>query len=196
MAVTRSRAPKNPPPDPAAPPKKKLEDPEKKTQQQCAAAFGITTRQLRNLHESGIPRNQDASYPWPDALHWYIDFKKRERSAGDEAEEKTKRELLHRRLDLEVRTAELDLAERERRLVSIDYFEQQTSGLLQRLRARLLNFPSKWAPAMVGLRTIAEAQARLEPAIAEAMQALSETGEDPELDDDADDTEDQPEGKG
>lgn len=191
MPVTRSRAQKSAP-DPAAAAKKK-KDPGAKSQQELAIAIGITTRQLRNLHESGIPRNTDATYPWPEALHWYIDFKKNERKAGDEAEEKTKRDLLHRRLDLEVRTAELELAEKERRLVSIDYLEQQTSGLLQRLRAKLLNFPSKWAPAMVGLRTIAEAQARLEPAIAEAMQSLSETGEDTELDDDADDAEDQPE---
>lgn len=191
MTATRSRAKKSAP-DPA-PPAKKKDDPGRKIQRDVAIAIGITTRQLRNLHESGIPRNTDGTYPWPEALHWYIEFKKNERKAGDAAEEKTKRDLLHRRLELEVRTAELELAERERRLVSIDYMERQTAELLQRLRAKLLNFPSKWAPAMVGLRTIAEAQTRLEPAIAEAMQSLAETGEDPELDDGADDTEDEPE---
>jgi hypothetical protein len=60
--------------------------------------------------------------------------------------------------------------------------ERQLTGVLSRVRAQLLNMPGKYAPTMVGVRTIAEAQTRIESMVAEAMAAMMEIGEDPELD--------------
>ncbi len=59
--------------------------------------------------------------------------------------------------------------------------------MLDRLRAKLLNMPSKWAPAMVGCRTVPEALTRLEPAVADAMEELGSTADDIERDDAVDD---------
>lgn len=152
------------------------------SQREFAERLGITARQVRNLYDAGLPRTVESgkpAIPWPDALHWYVAWKtERQRSVGEEE----KAALARRRLELEVRLQEIEVAEREGRVVTIEYLADQVAAMQQRLRAKLLNFAGKYAPAMVGLKTVAEAQARLEPAIAEAMQALAETGEDPELD--------------
>lgn len=160
-------------------------------QRQLAEMLDLDPRQIRNLEKVGLPTSKvkgEKRYPWPKCLHWYLAHKVdaiAKRSDGKELDAQRLRKL----------TAEADLAElkaeQERgRLVAIDYMEQQTTTLLQRLRAKLLNAPSKHAPAMVGLRTMHEAQSRLELAFAEVMTALAETGEDPELDagDDVDET--------
>jgi phage terminase Nu1 subunit (DNA packaging protein) len=160
-------------------------DPSKIEQKELAKRLGLTSRQIHNLVEAGMPRVMEgtkAFYPWPESNHWYLKHKIDAAQAAGKSKTEKNAELADRKLEIEVRRAELDLGREEGSLVTIDYMEQQLEAMLQRLRAKLLNFPAKWAPALVGMRSIAEAQARLEPALHEAMEALTETGEDPELD--------------
>lgn len=150
-----------------------------------AALFGLTTRQISNLIDDGLPREVEGNrvyIPVPIGPRWYVEWKagKLTLPAGDE-EKKT---LTTRRLEVELRLAELELAKAEGAVVTLDYMEAQLEGAAQRLRAKHLNIPGKYAPAMVGLRSVAESQARLEGMISETLAALAETGEDPELDDD------------
>src|SRR5688572_20544469 len=121
----------------------------------------LTTRQITNLQEEGLPvivKGTRVFVQWPAGLHWYHQRLKEERNAG--TEEKAK--LTTRRLELEVAMAELELAKEQGNVVALDYMEEQLAAPLERLRAKLLNAPGKYAPSLVGLRTIAESQVRLE----------------------------------
>lgn len=162
------------------------------TQRETADRLGLSSRQVHNLTAAGMPRRVRGGkpfHPWPESARWYIEHRiqggRTDAGAGvDAAAERRALEL--RKLAAEVRRSEILLSHDEGRLVTLDYMEQQLQASLERVRARLQNVAGKWAPALVGLRSISEAQARLEPAVAEVMQALTETGDDPELDAESD----------
>lgn len=152
------------------------------TQAEVAKRLDVSSRWVREL--TAMPR-EPQGYPWPECLHWFIEYQS-DKKAGLTAETE-EGSLDLRKLEAEVRILEVKLAKEEGSVVSLDDMEKLLAAPLYRLRAKLLAMPSKWAPSLVGCRTIAEAQARLEAAIEEAMQSLSEAGdEDP---DDADEVE-------
>jgi len=72
----------------------------------------------------------------------------------------------------EARLAELALAREEGQLLTVEDFERELSRPLDRLRAQLLNMPSRWAPQTVGCRTILESQAQWEAAVREAIDVM------------------------
>jgi hypothetical protein len=142
------------------------------TQAELAKRLDVSSRWVREL--KGIPR-EPQGYPWPECLHWFIDYQS-DKKAGISAEtEEGSLEL--RKMEAEVRILEVKLAKEEGSVVTLDDLERLLSAPLYRLRAKLLAMPSKWAPSLVGCRTIAEAQARIEAAVEEAMVALSEEGD-------------------
>ncbi len=147
------------------------------TQAELAKRLDVTSRWVRELR--GLPR-EPQGYPWPECLHWYIEYQS-DKKAGiaDDTEEGS---LELRKLEAEVRILEVKLAKEEGSVIALDDLERLLSAPLYRLRAKMLSLPSKWAPSLVGCRTIAEAQARLEAAVEEAMMALSEEGEEDEVD--------------
>lgn len=168
------------------------------TQKELGKRLGLSTRQIHNLVEHGLQRtlvSDKPEYPWPESLHWYLQFKLAAANSESKSEKAKNDELRRRQLEAEVRMSELELGIKEGQLVTIDYMEQQMSAMLQRLAAKMRNLSGKWAPTMVGVRSITEAQARLEPAVAEAMEALMETGEDPELDEEEDDDDPAPDAR-
>lgn len=142
------------------------------TQTELARRLDVTSRWIREL--KGIPR-EPQGYPWPECLHWYIEYQSDKKAGLSEETEEGSLEV--RKLEAEVRILEVKLAKEEGSVIALDDLEQLLSAPLYRLRAKLLAMPSKWAPSLVGCRTIAEAQARLEAAIEEAVVALSEEGE-------------------
>jgi phage terminase Nu1 subunit (DNA packaging protein) len=160
-------------------------------QKELASRLSITPREVYNLVQKGMPRrvrNGKVDYPAARCVQWYIQYKVESTKKPVDDDKSKKKDLLERQLEAEVRLAELELAREEGRTVTVEYMEAQLEGILQRLRSKLLNIPGKYAPMLVGLRTMAEAQAKLEPIVAEAMSALAESGEDADLDhDDADD---------
>jgi phage terminase Nu1 subunit (DNA packaging protein) len=154
------------------------------TQKECAELFGLTSRQIHNLVEQGMPRRARAGkamYPWPSSLRWYLQHKDQQ-AAAKTGKEAPNADVFRRKLEAETRLQEIELEKEEGQLVALDYMERQLTGVLSRVRAQLLNMPGKYAPTMVGVRTIAEAQTRIESMVAEAMAAMMEIGEDPELD--------------
>ena len=158
------------------------------SQRRLASALGVTPREVYNLRQKGLPKRVRAGkidYPLDECVQWYLRFR--------EEAFKTKSTGKQRREELSNREQEIDLAlkeialERERsNVVTLDYMDQQLSGALQRLRAKILAIPGRYAPQIVGLRSLAEAQQRLETLSQEVMISLSETGEDEELYADAD----------
>lgn len=93
------------------------------------------------------------------------------------AEPKDFDEARTRKMAAEARLAELELAAAERRMVPAEETDQVVDALLTQLRSQLVTLPQRHAPQVVGLRTIVEAQTRLEAAIEEVMGALSRPDE-------------------
>lgn len=153
------------------------------TQQAIAELLDLDTRQIRNLQKQGLPMRRVKGaprYPWPAGLQWYLAHKVE--LATKRAGPKALEEATLRKLEAQARLHEIDVEKAEGTLVTLDYAQAQLEAVLQRVRAKLLNFASRNAPQFVGIRGTAEAQAKLHEAIVDVMSALAEIGEDPELD--------------
>lgn len=150
---------------------------------QLADELGLGTRQIDNLVADGMPRHKRGrgyAYPWPIVLRWYI--KHREASALRRSQPTDLNDARVRRETAEAQLKELELAKLEGRTVTIEDAEREIGATLDRLRARLVNIPGKWAPQLVGKLTVAAAKTALEGAVAEAMAALSKDGKQAEAD--------------
>lgn len=155
---------------------------------ECAERLALTPRQIENLVTLGLPRDKRETgrwgYPFPDVLEWYVAHKME--AAGIKRESDSQREAQERLADVKAQLAELELAKAQGEVVTMEYLEEQLGRIVHRLAARCRNLPGKWAPDLVGLRTIPEAQVQLEKISAELLSSLSEAGDDPELDDNPD----------
>lgn len=149
------------------------------TQKALAEKLAITPRQIRNLHDQGIPRQKSGKYPWPEARDWYIEFKQREHArrmgyeggAGDSWERSRARKTAAQAL-----LAELEVAERRGLLVPVDTIAETLTVVGERIRQRLLGMPDRWALELVGIEEEVEAREVLERAVGEALEELSVLG--------------------
>lgn len=157
------------------------------SQKELASRLGLSSRQIANLAKEGLPkrsRKGKVEYEWPAANCWYLERKIAEAVAKITPPEP---DDARARLDtVRARLAELELAEREQKLVTVAYMEQQVSAIAQQLRASLLAIPAKYAPLLVGRQSIPEAQVKLEMLVSETLAAMSEIGDDDALDPDND----------
>jgi terminase small subunit / prophage DNA-packing protein len=150
------------------------------SQQGLAGILGLSTRQIRNLEAEGMPHEADGNrktYPIPEAVQWYV-AREQERATPTDFDEAKARKMA-----AEAETAELELARMRARLVAVDDVVKEQSRIYDHMRAKILSAGAKYAPATVGLRTIAESQVRWDAAMRELMELLAET--DDEFDADA-----------
>lgn len=81
-------------------------------------------------------------------------------------------------MNADARLAELAVAEREGRLVSVDYPAQMISQIASEMRARALSAAGKWAPRVVLAKTVAAAQGVLQEVMNDVLEAWREVGVD------------------
>lgn len=146
------------------------------TQTELAQRLNRTPRQIRKLHDSGIPRNTDGSYPWPQAHEWWVKFKQEEKERRSGNDGKTT-ELDRARAAKEWAIAgmrELELKEKLRELVSVDLMEQQVEDCCVAVRSALNNVPGKYAPRIIGIETVGKAQLVLQDVVDEVLAALTD----------------------
>lgn len=141
---------------------------------EVAKRFGVTARQVRNLRDQGMPCHPDGTYPWPSCRVWRDEQLKaigrREAVPDGEGEARA------RKLSAEAQLAELNLERARGELVPIRDVERVWGLVLDRLRARLLAAPGKWAPRL-GL-PIAQAQVKLEDVVRELITDLADAADD------------------
>jgi phage terminase Nu1 subunit (DNA packaging protein) len=155
---------------------------------ELAVRLGYGARHIDNLVQDGLPRVRDKRgrwvYPWAACRdHWVA---RKERAAARRAEPPSAEDARGRLQAAQARMAELDLAVREGQLVAVDLVEREVAELLQRLRARLVTMPSKFAHQLAGV-TREEATKRLEEAATEMLLELQRTADDVSPDEEVDD---------
>lgn len=156
-------------------------------QSDFAERIGVTPRQVHNLAKAGLPskmRDGKRVYRWPEGNHWYIEYK--EKNAKPKSSEDEKEAAQTRKLVAEATLKELELAQKEGSLLDANYVEDQVTRVLELLRSRILAARGRFAPQFVGIKSVGEAQLRLEKMSDELMEALRAVGEDPTLDPDED----------
>lgn len=101
-------------------------------------------------------------------------LRKRERDlAVKEAEPTDLKDAQTRKMAAEARLAEIEVALAEGRVVTVEDTAKRVQEDYAAVRAQLLTLPQRWAAQMVGLKTIVEAQTKLEQGVAEAMGRIS-----------------------
>jgi len=154
---------------------RKKGDREEVTQSEAARRLGMTGQALGVwCRRPGAPVVLRKGRPfclWPDFPRW------REAEKESQLREETKPKDsadAERRLEIaRAMKAEMEVAELQHRLIPVEEAAQQVEAMLAQLRAQLITLPQRWAPALVGLKSIPELTAKLDDAIHEAMEALS-----------------------
>jgi hypothetical protein len=76
------------------------------------------------------------------------------------------------------RLRELDVQEREGKLLPVESAMAVVGALVAELRARIQSFPGKYAPKVVGIKTVGEGQLFLEQLANEMLETLRTAGQD------------------
>lgn len=146
-------------------------------QKDLAAVFRVSPRTIQRWEDKGLDRARkgpEATYDLAEAVAWALERAEadayerghREALTGDlEKVELKKQEMLARK-------HELDVEEREGRLVDVDEVEEDLAREFSQIRAALLAFPGRLAPRLDKYKT-PEALAIIEPAVHELMEDLS-----------------------
>ena len=132
------------------------------------------------MNRQGCPkreRNGRTEYQWPEFVEWWAS--ERERIAREQrAPPEDFEQARARKMAAEAELAEHELAVQRAQLVTTEDFRASIGVLLDGIRAGMLAIPAKWAPLMVGLRNVPEAQLALEPLVAQALTEWTGTGGD------------------
>lgn len=145
---------------------------EEVNQKTLARVLNLTSRQIRNLEEVGLPggrvaeNGRDRLYDLTVAVPWYVQ-RERERLKSTEKDE----------ADIEkarakAAMARLDLAEREGKLIPVALHTKLLGEILGEVRSRTLNLPGSVAPQLVGMDEEREVVAVLRPAVDRCLQSL------------------------
>lgn len=160
--------------------------PESVTGEQLGELVNRTARTLFNYQKEGIPHQADGKamrYPLVPAVRWCVEKFLRERGEGEApgdgkalsvAKQKELEDLMRARAQRV--NAELDLAERQGRTVTVSYMAAFCEELFGAVMAVIQNAPGDCGDELVGLTSVAKARAAvrkaLDPAVAKLRAAL------------------------
>ncbi len=163
--------------------------PESVSGEQLGELVNRTARTLFNYQKEGIPHQAEGKavrYPLVGAVRWCIDKFVRERGEGEGegkalsvAKQKELEDLMRARAQRV--NAELDLAERQGRTVTIDYMAAFCEDLLSAVMAVIQNAPGDCGDELVGITSVAKARASvrkaLDPAVTKLRAAMVEVAQ-------------------
>ncbi len=141
---------------------------------QFAADHAVTPRTVRNWVDLGMPCrlvDGERRVVRSQANPWVRQYEREQAKAAKQPAKLNASRA--RKLEAEARLVEMDLQEREGRLVPIDDTRRVVGKMLGRLRAQLIPFPQRWAPKLAAAATVPEAERLLSTGIHELMATLS-----------------------
>ena len=134
---------------------------------QLAKALGVSTRRVAEMYVEGMPRDLAG------ARRWHQGRKKKLQDDRTGPLQDARR----RKTEADAQLAELALKTRLGELVTVQDAAAETERILDRLRARILAVPGKFAPRIMGKTTMAEAMLALEAVTADLMADLVSTAD-------------------
>ncbi len=166
----------------------RAELPEFVTGDQLGEIVNRTARTLFNYQKEGIPFQADGKavrYPLVGAVRWCLDKFARERGEGEGdgkalsvAKQKEIEDLMKARAQR--LNAELDLAERQGRTVTVDFMAAFCEEVFGAVMAVIQNAPGDCGDELVGVTSVAAARAivrrALDPAVTKLRAAVAEAG--------------------
>lgn len=154
------------------------------TQTEIAKALNRTPRQIRKLHQRGIPRNEDGTYPWPAAQEWWVKFKQQERLVRTgKADDSHYERARARKTEAQAELAEIDVAVRLGQLVRRDETQAVWFQVMRLARDRLLNLPDQLADPLALEADPEAVRGVLQAAIREALDSAADEIESLQVDD-------------
>jgi hypothetical protein len=108
------------------------------------------------------------SYRWPEFPIWYRTELSRNREKPTTFED-----ARTRKVTAEAELAEIELAKARAEMLTLSDLEAIVARDYSKVRAKLTALTGRLAPDVVGCKTTAEATAKIEPVIREAMEELS-----------------------
>ncbi len=140
------------------------------TSEKLADILGFTgPRRVQQLTKEGaLTREANGLYNIPASVERFY----RKRFVGAAAVDFETERALHEKAKREL--AEINLARTKGEIHMAGDVEMVWTGMLMNFRSRIMGMPSKLAPQIVGMETIAEISGVLEAATSEALAELSE----------------------
>lgn len=147
--------------------------------EQLGELVNRTARTLFNYQKAGIPHTAEGRsvrYPLVDAVRWCLEHFANERAGGSDekgptlAKQKEHEDLLAARAKR--MQAELDLVERQGRMVTIDFMRAEFEEAVAAVRDVLLNLPGDLADVLLGVSTKPKMRALIRGGVDKAMTAL------------------------
>lgn len=145
------------------------------------AMIGVSSRQITNYVKDGMPfvyinDSKIRSFPVKKCFDWLIINGLMEIKYDKQTETTEDLEDLppKERKDLaDARLKELELAKKKGELISLEEIRKECEYILTSFKNKTLGVPSKIAPALIGIETIAETKAILDEAMYELLTELS-----------------------
>lgn len=143
-----------------------------------ANLFGMTSRRIRQLENEGVIKKvARGKYSLQESIKSYITFIKASVNLKENNTEETKINYDEEHALLEKRKREkieLELASMRGTMHFSEDVERVMNDMLSNFRAKVLALPSRVAPRLIGIDTIADIQEVLQIETLEVLQELSE----------------------
>ncbi|MCD5324764.1 MULTISPECIES: hypothetical protein [Pontibacillus] len=142
------------------------------TTKEISEILGVSTRRIQQLaKENALVRVSHGKFDLPSSINAYLEFQM-ERERSDEEIDKYVEEAMWTRAKREKTELELKIMKGE--VHRGDDVRRVISDMLASFRGRLLSFPSKYAPQVIGLTEIPPIKEKLKQGIFEALEELAE----------------------
>ncbi len=143
-------------------------------QKELSAIIGITPQQIIKLEKDGVfNRNGEKFYTLPNAVTEYITYKVASELRKVQGDDVDINEANRRKAIAQAVLLEMEVAEKEGKLISIDEIRKENEYILTSFRNKTLGVPSKVSPSLIGLESVAEIKAILDDAMYELLTELS-----------------------
>lgn len=143
-------------------------------QKELSSIIGITVQQIIKLEKEGVfNRNGEKFYTLPHAVNEYIAYKIKSELRKVKGDSEDINEAKRRKEIAQATLLELEVREKQGDLISIDEIRKENEYVLTAFKNKSLAIPSKIAPALIGIESIAEIQAILERAMYDLLIELA-----------------------
>ncbi len=155
-------------------PKAKTRKPKLRTRAELAVEFDVELTTVDRWRRRGVPQEGTAGAPrfrTADVVEWLVERTRQDATRDDAAIDLDL--YRRRRLIADTELAELALEEARAEVVPLDVVSEIVGESFDRVRAKILAFPGRYAARLARLESAARIKAALRGAVVEVLEELS-----------------------